>query len=455
MSSLLKAKQLVLLLQDGFRALGELTPTQNLINALRIELNQLKEIVNDLDCLRQFSDVFSALENLLATVSEVDFERLEVPIYSPENIQIILEALRIISNQLAEVVGPNNINIQDLAAVLNMLGQQKSAEIKSMVEAQKPSTTKLNETIFETGIEINNDTASMSEVVSVPENQIETAEGGISNENSETLQSATNQTALNSIQNEEVRDSLNSVSIINYPPPPLSGEEKTQLTLSGEVKNVFQPEIEEKDKKLGEQSRAQILALDSLPTQKGQNSFEPYLIVRACGKLFAIFNQAVEKVVKLSLAELKLVSNEIFISLDGNEIALYDIASLFGESPQFDSPTIFSGESFDSNRIESVDLTRIDSTQDDHAKETFLAAVLLTKSGKIGLLCDEILGLEKLTMTKFQSVLGKIKGIAGIATFYTKTQSTEQEVISEIQCEPIFVLKPSELIPNQDELTTK
>uniref|UniRef100_A0A7C6A9R5 CheW-like domain-containing protein n=1 Tax=candidate division WOR-3 bacterium TaxID=2052148 RepID=A0A7C6A9R5_UNCW3 len=352
MSSLIKAKQLVLLLQDGFRLLGELTPTPSLINALKTELGQLKDMANDLNCLGQFSNVFSALENLLAVASQVDLERVSAPIYSPENIQIISETLRIISNHLVEVEKPDDINIQDLANVLECLHQQKSAEIKIITETQKIAT-------------IPQETARTEILETSPKTTIDPAAF-----RKEPIP------ATNTINFEKLPDTFNSGEAVKSPPPPFNNE--------GNEKEV--------------------------------QSVKPYLIVRVWDKFFAIFAKDIEKVVKLSLADLKLIGEEIFVSLYGNEIVLYDIASLLGSPPK---------------------------VEDDGGKETFLAVILEAKNRKVGLLCDEIFGIEDLTVTKFPSVLGKIKGIFGLATFCPKITFATQSDSKE----PVFVLEPSFLVP--------
>jgi chemotaxis signal transduction protein len=81
-------------------------------------------------------------------------------------------------------------------------------------------------------------------------------------------------------------------------------------------------------------------------------------------------------------------------------------------------------------------------SEDEYSeKETFLVAICPTENGKIGLLFDEVQGFENLEVSKFQSILGKIKGIAGISAVRTKKQNSDEPE----HYEPVFILEPTEL----------
>jgi chemotaxis protein histidine kinase CheA len=393
MPTLLKAKQLVLLLQDGFRALGDFAPTKNLIDTLKVELKQLKDTVAELN-LCEVSILVEKLEPLL-TVVPPDLE-LNSPVYSSENIQIIHEALRIVANHLEEASEPNNINIPDVASVLDMLYQQKSVEAKLMAETQAvPPATQIAQVPAQV------EKTTPVEQTTTPSSQIGTpVENIVSDKTPETLPefSAEPPTAVPSNNVE----STNRIAVEPRPSwiargnegrgEPAKLEEKIEkpepkpVTIKSDLENVKLPPV-------------------------AQNNL--YLILHSNGKLLALPYQKVEKVQKLALSDLKLIRNDILANIEGSEIAMYDLTTLFGSG----------------------------SDDENSEKETFLTAICQTENGKIGLLFDAVRGCENLVVSKFHSILGKLKGIAGISAVRMKNQNSEE---SE-QYQPVFVLEPAEL----------
>lgn len=327
MSTLLKAKQLVLLIQDGFRALGGFAPNPDLIATIHTELQQLKSLILELD-LPEISILVEKLLSLLALIPK-DYPR-SLSIYSSENLQIIFEALRVIANRLAETKAPDNISIPDLASVLDMLHQQKSITSSNRIE---PS----NETIVE----------STKEIISGTE------------------------------------------------PLAIASESVSQTSSSCQT----EPVLKETN-----------IPQTALPNTTNNHQNESYLILYWNSQLLAIPAQSIERLMKLSLVDLKLKGNDILANIEGNEIPIYDLTTIFG-SDAFAEP------------IE---------------RETFQAVILNTEHKRIGLLFDAVFGLRNLAVTKFQSVLGKIKGVTGIAALPMEEENLAKE-------QPVFVLQPTEL----------
>ncbi|MEO0114789.1 MAG: chemotaxis protein CheW [candidate division WOR-3 bacterium] len=345
MSSLLKAKQLILLLQDGFRALGDLPPTPNLINTLKTELQQLSDAINDLN-LPGLKILIEKLTTLLEGIPLTELDQFSSPIYSQENVQIMLETLYLISNHLVSATEHTNINIQDLASVLDMLHQQKSAEIKLRTESQH-------------------------------------------------------------------------IAMQNAPQPVIES-------------NSFTPDaVTDTIAEKAEKSSVEICSRqEEFTSFHSAHATEPHLIFRVNGRFFAILYSEVEKVVKLSLADLKLVANEITAMLDGKQIVFYD------SIPLSDSNNPLPNESEENL------------TKENETKETFLALILNTGKEKIGILVDEIYDFRGLKVEKFQSILGKIRGIKGVAVvdcLNKQLVSTNRWAIPQPLV--VFVLAPDELYP--------
>ena len=376
MLTLLKAKQLVLLLKDGFRELGDSAPTKNLVVPLKEELQQLKETVAELN-LPEVNGLVEKLEPLLAVVP-LNLE-LNSPIYSQESIQIILEALRVTAGYLEEKSALVNINFPELTVVLDELYQQKSAEVKLMTEIPsvpmetqiEPVRVPLDSTL---PVEQTNDVSIQSD--SSVENISADKTSKTIPEMSAEPQAAELSNAVESIKQIAV-DLAKSVE---------------------EIKNLKQNPITTKTD----------LRIEKPPSEERNNQ---HLIIHLNGKLLALPYQKVEKVQKLALSDLKLVRNNILANIEGNEIAMYDLAALFGSEDEYSE------------------------------KETFLAAICPTENGKIGLLFNKVQGFENLVVSKFQSILGKIKGIAGISAVHTKNQNSDEPE----HYEPVFILEPTEL----------
>jgi chemotaxis signal transduction protein len=378
MLTLLKAKQLVLLLQDGFRGLGDSAPTKNLIDTLKGELQQLKETVAELN-LPEVNGLVEKLEPLLAVVP-LDLE-LNSPIYSQESIQIILEALRVTTSYLDEKSALINIDFPELGVVLDMLYQQKSAEVKLLTETPSVPTEAQIEPVqvpLESTVQVEEANAVRAQIDASVENIVADKISKITQELSDKL---------------HIAESLNAIESIK--------QIAAELTKSvEEIKNL----------KLNPITTKTDLRIEKPPSEERNNQ---HLIIHLNGKLLALPYQKIEKVQKLALSDLKLVRNNILANIGGNEIAMYDLAALFGSG-----------------------------SEDEYSeKETFLVAICPTENGKIGLLFDEVQGFENLEVSKFQSILGKIKGIAGISAVRTKKQNSDEPE----HYEPVFILEPTEL----------
>jgi chemotaxis signal transduction protein len=397
MLPLLKAKQLVLLLQDGFRDLGNIAPTKNLILTLKNELQQLKETVAELN-LPEVNSLVGKLEPLLAIVP-LDKE-LNSPIYSQESVQIILEALRVTAGYLEEKSSLVNINFPELTVVLDELYQQKNAEIKKL--ADKPAVR----------------LESASDLINSFKVKIPDSDG-----QSEPVKVSLETKALAEEVN-VIKECMKHISEI----PQAVADKISQITqeLSAKLNNTESLTVVESIKQIAidlaksveeikdfKQNQIKAKTDSSMKKSPSEMMNHQHLIIHLNGKLLAVPYQKVEKVQKLALSDLKLVRNNILANIGGNEVAIYDLAALFGSGPE----------------------------DDFSEKETFLAAICPTENGKIGLLFDKVQGFENLEVSKFQSILGKINGIVGISTVRTKNQNGEEPE----QYQPVFVLEPAEL----------
>ena len=139
----------------------------------------------------------------------------------------------------------------------------------------------------------------------------------------------------------------------------------------------------------------------------------PCLIIKVNYQAFALPHQVVEKVEKFRLSDLRLVKNDIVAKYNGTELKMIDLTATLGYQ----------------------------SKEEDSDKETFLAAICQVNNKKIGVLFDDTLGFEPLTLEEFRSIIGKIKGIAGISVF-----KSENKNVSEEPYQPVIVVELSELI---------
>jgi len=405
MLPLLKAKQLVLLLQDSFRELGDSAPTKNLILTLKNELKQLQETVAELN-LPEVNGLVEKLEPLLAVVP-LDLE-LNSPIYSQESIQIILEALRVTAGYLEEKSSLVNINFPELTVVLDELYQQKSAEIKLMADKPPVRLESASDRIDSFRVKTP-DSSGPSEPVKVPlETAVLVEEANVIKECLKHISELPQAVADKISQiTQELSAKLNNTESLNV----VESIKQIAVDLAKsveEMKNLKQNPITTKAD----------ISIKKTPLETMNNQ---HLIIHLNGELLALPYQKVEKVQKLSLSDLKLVRNNILANIEGNEIAMYDLAALFGSG-----------------------------SEDEYSeKETFLVAICPTENGKIGLLFDKVQGFENLETSKFQSILGKINGIAGISAIRTTNQNCDEPE----QYQPVFILEPAELnsiCPNQN-----
>ena len=549
MPTLLKAKELVLLLQDGFQALSLFAPDQNLIDSLKIGLNHLKDLAinkgnNDLVVLIQ------KLDDLLGIITP----HSKSPPFKVENTQIILEAIRIISNHLEGAALKRGVSASDVIMVLDMLYQEKIAEattpdqkdqistmpnqatfeqieqpceqnkVKQASVQTQPETKALSEPAEKSetespidatppAIEENNQTTLTSEAeklfspateeIQIP-NPIEPSEN--LNEESEqipVINLATNQTSQPLNKNEVVEPDIqleppteqiaeNEVLSQTSCPPQETIESKEKIesetTITKEnsekpevVENqtsntnepitqpeapkeampveqnqmVIEPTIERIDtaecSNLTEEDLNELAGtiekLESAPlppveefdisrpqteqetvgVSAGQQDNEvsadrseskyipasmiPCLIVKDNGQPFALPYPMVERLQKLVLSDLKLIKNDIIANIDGEDVKMFNLAAALG---------------YGSNEEESD-------------KETFLAAICQTGSRRIGLLFDAVHSFETLKVPRFHSVIGKLKGIAGISVIKSLNNPDKD------QYQPVLVLEPTEL----------
>jgi chemotaxis protein histidine kinase CheA len=371
--TLLKVKQLFLLLQDGFRALGECAPDPELINTLKSEIKQLKDFVSNLGLCE-----VRALAEKLEAILEIIPQSIELrsPVFNSEDIQLILEALRIISTRFQEGVAPNSINVSDIACVLDTLYQQKSSEITMTTKTQisipaeqseKTQEVMSKESVLEADTNIETDVTKQ-----ITEAHLEERVKSVElNEDSGILTNVTNQAPHDA-------------------PPFIETPEKAESISAPAVTSSVSPQV-------------------SVCEPNGP--VIPYIIIGVNSQTFALPYQVVEKVQKLALSELKLIKNEIVANIDGNDVTMFDLPSVLGSKKD--------GEP---------------------EKETFLAAICKTETGKAGLLFDKILGFEDLEVAKFYSILGKLKGIAGISAVKIKAQNS----VDAERYQPVFVLDPAE-----------
>lgn len=139
----------------------------------------------------------------------------------------------------------------------------------------------------------------------------------------------------------------------------------------------------------------------------------PCLIIKVNDQAFALPHQVVEKMEKFSLSDLKLVGNDIFANYNNNELKMIDLASALGYQ----------------------------SKEEGSEKETFLAAICQVNGNKVGVLFDDTLGFEPLKWEEFRSIVGKIKGIAGISVYISENKNIGAEPY-----QPVIVVELSELI---------
>lgn len=139
----------------------------------------------------------------------------------------------------------------------------------------------------------------------------------------------------------------------------------------------------------------------------------PCLIVKVNDKVFALPHQVVEKVEKFQLSDLKLVKNDIVAKYDSTELKMIDIASALGYQ----------------------------TTEENSDKETFLAAICQVNGNKAGVLFDDTLGFEPLKWEEFHSIIGKIKGVAGLSVYKSENQN-----IGEDPYQPVIVVELADLI---------
>ncbi len=139
----------------------------------------------------------------------------------------------------------------------------------------------------------------------------------------------------------------------------------------------------------------------------------PCLIIKVNDQSFALPYEVVEKVEKFHLSDLKLVKNDIVAKYDSTELKMIDLASALGYQ----------------------------SKEEGSDKETFLAAICQVNGNKAGVLFDDTLGFEPLKWEEFHSIIGKIKGIAGISVYKSENQN-----IGEEPYQPVIVVKLADLI---------
>ncbi|MFB0509681.1 MAG: hypothetical protein ACETVX_04235, partial [bacterium] len=210
MPTLLKAKELVLLLQDGFQALSLFAPDQNLIDSLKIGLNHLKDLAinkgnNDLVVLIQ------KLDDLLGIITP----HSKSPPFKVENTQIILEAIRIISNHLEGSALKRGVSASDVIMVLDMLYQEKIAEATTPDQKDQISTMPNQATFEQIEQPCEQNKVKQASVQTQPETK-----------------------ALS-----EPAEKSETESPIDATPPAI--EENNQTTLTSEAEKLFSPATEE------------------------------------------------------------------------------------------------------------------------------------------------------------------------------------------------------------------
>jgi hypothetical protein len=139
----------------------------------------------------------------------------------------------------------------------------------------------------------------------------------------------------------------------------------------------------------------------------------PCLIIKVNDQAFALPHQVVEKVEKFRLSDLKLVRNDIVANYNNNELKMIDLTSALGYQ----------------------------SKEEGSDKETFLAAICQVNGNKVGVLFDDTLGFEPLKWEEFHSIIGKIKGIAGISVY-----KSEKQTIGEEPYQPVIIVELSDLL---------
>jgi hypothetical protein len=137
----LKAKELILLIQDGFHVLSVFSPNPDLINSLKSELSDLRDLVSG----QGLSDVIilvQKLDKLLGIIpKEVSFN---TPVLTAENLQFIFEALRLISAYLESGNPPRGLTAKDMVCALDILYEEKVADLNNLTQIQEMKTTEEN-----------------------------------------------------------------------------------------------------------------------------------------------------------------------------------------------------------------------------------------------------------------------------------------------------------------------
>ena len=557
----LKAKELVLILQDGFQILSVFPLDPNLIVLLKTELGNLRELVAS-EGLNNIRGLVEKLDDLLEILPKNIIP--DKPVLSAENLQFIFEALRIIANYLETGNPPRGMSIADMVSVLDMLNQDKMAEFQSQASEQKPAIKPvvkipasplieqidiMKEALLQnakatTTVEANQlaqpiDTEPTEPTSEPPVAQVENKQDltqipqeppissnlqetpAVKNENETNLIQESSEPTINGetekleisptqenneqilieekiecpsdretatpislapnaetpepdivVENNQLpeltNESLNSekedkpVEVIESQPevvvqeeaslaPPvmdvMNAPEKTvvseEQTPAETVKDVpsksesnpiqsetvlkFNPEekvepvlpstpinIEEPIKAVPEPvAKAASEVAETRKPLVNDDLGTPCLIVKINNEPYAISYQTVQKVEKFVLSDLKLIKNDIVVNIDGGEIKIYDLVSILG----------------------------FDSTKEEAAKETFLADICQTDGKKVGILFDEIIGFEPLKISYFSTIIGKIKGIAGIAAFTNGHNNGDEESL-----QPVLVLEIADLI---------
>ena len=556
----LKAKEFVLILQDGFQILSAFPLDPNLIASLKTELGNLRELVSS----RGLNDV-SGLVNKLDDLLEIFPKNINTdkPVLSAENLQFIFEALRVISHYLETGNPPRGMNIADMVSVLEMLNQEKIAEFQMPVSEQKEVVKPAEETpayplieqvdtIKEALLQNSNSTINVeanqitqpvptepTESTSEPpasqvENKKDLAQipqeppisanlpttPEVKRENETNLIQENNEPAINGepekieipptqenngqilieekieySSDQEISIPISSAPKVESPEPdivvgdnqlsestdeslnkekadkPIETLESQPEVVAQEESNptppgmdiVAEPEnsVESKEQAPTETARDIVSNTESNPIQSetivNVNSEEkvepvllstpisneepikavpepvvkvisktedtnklivnddlgtPCLIVKINNEPYAISYQTLQKVDKFGLSDFKLVKNEIVANIDGKDIKMYDVAYVLGLKPP----------------------------EEETEKETFLAAICQTNGKRVGILFDEIVGFEPLKIATFSTIIGKIKGIAGIAAFNNGHLSSDEE-----PGQPVLVLEIADL----------
>lgn len=154
--------------------------------------------------------------------------------------------------------------------------------------------------------------------------------------------------------------------------------------------------------------------LDSIEVKSVTSLDTPCLIIKINHQAFALPYYLVDKVDKFGLSDLKLVKNDIVTNINGKDIPMFDLAAALGYN----------------------------SKDDKHEKETFLAAICRTNGKSVAILFDDIVSFEPLKINTFNTIIGKMKGIAG----YSVYQNGNKQVEGQELCQLVLVIELAELI---------